>query len=76
MRNYIARQRERGDLLSMNRGDRMTSIMMSRAADVAIKERRRPMLTVRDTPLYLGHLRTMTCDRWTGMAAECRVGMS
>ena len=33
---------------------------MSRAADVALKERRRVVLMVRETPLHTGHLRTLT----------------
>ena len=38
----------------------VTSTLMSRAADVVIKERRRLVLGVRETPLHTGHLRTMT----------------
>ncbi|MFZ9502660.1 MAG: UbiX family flavin prenyltransferase [Beijerinckiaceae bacterium] len=37
----------------------VTGSLMSRAADVVLKERRRLVLGVRETPLHTGHLRTM-----------------
>ncbi len=36
-----------------------TSGLLARAADVALKERRRVVLMVRETPLHAGHLRSM-----------------
>jgi 4-hydroxy-3-polyprenylbenzoate decarboxylase len=38
----------------------VTSSLLARAADVMLKERKRLVLMLRETPLHLGHLRTMT----------------
>lgn len=38
----------------------VTSSLLTRAADVVLKERRRLVLMVRESPLHTGHLRTLT----------------
>ena len=38
----------------------VTGTLLSRAADVVLKEQRKLVLMVRETPFHLGHLRTMT----------------
>ena len=44
----------------------VTTTLLTRAADVVLKERRRLVLAVRETPLHTGHLRTMTALSETG----------
>ncbi len=41
----------------------MTTSLLTRAADVTLKERRPLVLMVRESPFHLGHLRTMV-RRW------------
>ena len=43
-----------------------TSSLITRAADVVLKERRRLVLIVREAPLHLGHLRAMTAATENG----------
>jgi flavin prenyltransferase len=43
-----------------------TTNLLTRAADVALKERRRLVLMVRETPLHIGHLRAMTAAAENG----------
>ena len=38
----------------------VTSTLLTRAADVVLKEHRKLVMMVRETPFHLGHLRTMT----------------
>jgi len=44
----------------------VTTSLLGRAADVVLKERRRLVLMVRETPLHLGHLRAMTAATENG----------
>src|SRR5580704_1755962 len=52
-----------GSMLDPQHGrdrQRVTTTLLTRAADVVLKERRRLVLVVRETPLHTGHLRTLT----------------
>lgn len=44
----------------------LTDNLLARAADVHLKERRRLVLAVRETPLHLGHLRAMVAATEVG----------
>lgn len=44
----------------------MSDNLLTRAADVVLKEQRKLVLVVRETPLHLGHLRTLTAAAENG----------
>src|SRR5215831_7609873 len=57
--NALATYVHRIDDLAASIASGATSTLLTRAGDVVLKERRRLVLMVRETPLHLGHLRSM-----------------